>query len=262
MEETSLLQTQFKVFMSKQQTLVAVKKAIAELLKANKRPDMAQISQDTVALASQNADNSDMLEAIQESSSMLMQAFYGPKLKICESIFFPSKPNEKRLIKYLKMADDYCYIALYTITNNSLSRVLYTLQDRGVDIRIITDDETAHNSGSDITALANAGLKVRVDPDPQARMHHKFVVIDDELLLNGSFNFTSTAVHKNNENVVAIDHPELIKDFKNEYLRLWDQNASGEIEGNGQVEKYLIEYRNRYKSKHGNRWNNNRRRHY
>jgi cardiolipin hydrolase len=45
-------------------------------------------------------------------------------------------------------------------------------------------------------------------------MHHKFIVIDDDLLLNGSFNWTSTAVNSNYENVVVMDHGGLIGDFK------------------------------------------------
>ena len=93
---------------------------------------------------------------------------------------------------------------------------------------------------------------MRLDDDPQARMHHKFVVIDDKLLLNGSFNFTSTAVWKNNENIMALDHPGLISKFKLEFLKLWKQYDSGVIEGNGEVDKNLIEYK---KHGHGgNKW--------
>jgi mitochondrial cardiolipin hydrolase len=144
----------------------------------------------------------------------LIDEFYDPFLTHSEAIFFPSKENEDKLVKYFKMADNYCWVCIYTITNDRLARVLYTLKDAGVDVRIITDDETAHNEGSDVFKLANAGIPVRIDSDIQARMHHKFIVIDDDLLLNGSFNFTSTAVTKNFENVVAIDHPGLIVQFK------------------------------------------------
>ena len=46
-----------------------------------------------------------------------------------------------------------------------------------------------------------------------ARMHHKFIIVDDELLLNGSFNWTVTAVKSNNENIVATSDPDLIQSF-------------------------------------------------
>jgi mitochondrial cardiolipin hydrolase len=93
--------------------------------------------------------------------------------------------------------------------------VLYTLFTEGVDVRIITDDETTGAEGCDIQNLANAGIPIRNDNNLQARMHHKFIVIDDELLMNGSFNWTITAVKYNNENVVVTSDPLMIKNFKN-----------------------------------------------
>ena len=92
--------------------------------------------------------------------------------------------------------------------------MLYTLFKDGVDVRIITDDETMGSQGCDIQNLANAGIPVRNDTNMQARMHHKFIVIDDELIMNGSFNWTVTAVKSNNENVVVTSDAVQIQSFK------------------------------------------------
>ena len=48
--------------------------------------------------------------------------------------------------------------------------------------------------GSDIQRLAQEGIEVRTDADPKLHMHHKFAVIDNIVLLNGSFNWTRQAV--------------------------------------------------------------------
>ena len=92
--------------------------------------------------------------------------------------------------------------------------MLYALLKKGVDVRIITDDETLSSQGSYIIALADAGVPVRTDRNLQAKMHHKFVVIDDEVMLNGSFNWTYTAVNNNNENIVATSDSKQIASFK------------------------------------------------
>jgi len=254
MENQSPIEIAFSQFDSKESALEQIVSTINTMKKANKRPCINQVCSDLIKFSAVAGDNKEVTTALSEASNLINDAFFGPKLNHCDPIFFPSRENEKKLIEYLKMADQYCYVALYTITNDYLARVLYTLYDRGVDVRIVTDDETAFNNGSDITALANAGICVRVDPDKDARMHHKFVILDDELLINGSFNFTTTAVLKNNENMIAIDHPDLIKSFKAEFTKIWDACASGEIKGNGVVEKYLIEYKNKYKGKHPKRW--------
>ena len=176
-------------------------------------PAIKQIVKTQTKLVREATDD-EKIKAINECSALLLDEFYDPALQHSEALFFPSQENELELIKYLKMADNYCYVCVYTITNDKLARVLYTLKQAGVDVRVISDDETATNDGSDLAKLANAGIPVRIDTDPQARMHHKFIVIDDDLLLNGSFNWTSTAVNSNYENVVVMDHGGLIGDFK------------------------------------------------
>lgn len=49
--------------------------------------------------------------------------------------------------------------------------------------------------------LAKAGIEVRTDDDPKAHMHNKFIIIDDYVLINGSFNWTVNAVSANKENL-------------------------------------------------------------
>ena len=52
-------------------------------------------------------------------------------------------------------------------------------------------------------------------------MHHKFVIIDSSILLNGSFNWTQTAVTGNNENVIITSNKHVVAEFVNEFSKLW-----------------------------------------
>lgn len=162
---------------------------------------------------------------------MIFSRLFGPKTFISETLFFPDEEKEKDVIRYLKYAKKYCYAAIYTITNIKLTRVLYTLFKEGVDVRVITDDETANPKGCNVIDLANAGVPVRTDRNLAARMHHKFIVIDDELMMNGSFNWTVTAVKANNENVVVTSELKLLSDFKEVHLLI----TTGVLEDVGQV---------------------------
>lgn len=56
-------------------------------------------------------------------------------------------------------------------------------------------------------------------------MHHKFVLIDNKLLINGSFNWTRNAITGNQENVVVTDYPQLVQAFQAEFEKLWIQFA-------------------------------------
>jgi phosphatidylserine/phosphatidylglycerophosphate/cardiolipin synthase-like enzyme len=144
-----------------------------------------------------------------------------PKTRIKDAFFFPNPDSEKKLIKYLKLAKKTLIVAVFTLTNDDLATEVRRAKARGVDIRIISDDDLLKMQGSDIRNMYNEGIQVRVDLDPRAQMHHKFCVIDDYLLVTGSFNWTKQAVNKNQENLVVLDDPELCEIYTKEFDRMW-----------------------------------------
>jgi len=54
-------------------------------------------------------------------------------------------------------------------------------------------------------------------------MHNKFVIIDSQILLSGSFNWTAQAVYGNQENLAALESPKLIEVYQEEFDKLWEQ---------------------------------------
>ena len=74
----------------------------------------------------------------------------------------------------------------------------------GAAMRIITDNDKAHDLGSDIGAIEAVGVPVRIDRTP-FHMHHKYAIFDGRRLLNGSYNWTRGAARDNQENVVVTD---------------------------------------------------------
>ena len=58
-------------------------------------------------------------------------------------------------------------------------------------------------------------------------MHHKFMIVDDEELITGSYNWSDTAEEKNYENIIHYfgrNVKEVIADFRKEFDKLWDLN--------------------------------------
>ena len=52
-------------------------------------------------------------------------------------------------------------------------------------------------------------------------MHHKFVIVDSKLLLNGSFNWTRQAITGNQENLLVINVPHVVEKYLEEFDKLW-----------------------------------------
>lgn len=109
-----------------------------------------------------------------------------------------------------------------TITDDRITGAILEAHRRGIAIRILTDNEKAFDPGSDITRLEHAGVPIRVDRTPY-HMHHKFAIIDNELLLNGSYNWTRGAAENNEENFIITDDKRLLGPFRELFERLWKQ---------------------------------------
>jgi len=65
-----------------------------------------------------------------------------------------------------------------------------------------------------------AGIVVRTDTS-SFFMHHKFVIIDGTLLVNGSFNWTKQAITGNQENLLLTNNQGIVQPYLIEFNRLW-----------------------------------------
>jgi len=148
---------------------------------------------------------------------------------INEALFFPDTDltdgwNYDFFLQYLSLATKTMEVCVFTITDDKIADMLIEHHKKGVKVRIITDNDTSVAKGSDITNLKNAGIPVRMDHTPYF-MHNKFCVIDSTLLLSGSYNWTSSAATKNNENIIVTNNDKLVKQFQNCFEDLWKKFA-------------------------------------
>eukprot|EP00012_Vannella_robusta_P003002 CAMPEP_0206182496 /NCGR_PEP_ID=MMETSP0166-20121206/96_1 /ASSEMBLY_ACC=CAM_ASM_000260 /TAXON_ID=95228 /ORGANISM="Vannella robusta, Strain DIVA3 518/3/11/1/6" /LENGTH=73 /DNA_ID=CAMNT_0053597209 /DNA_START=388 /DNA_END=606 /DNA_ORIENTATION=- len=65
---------------------------------------------------------------------------------------------------------------------------------------MIVDDQMSKIKSSKAYPLLQSGVDVRMDASP-FHMHHKFAIIDDQVILTGSFNWTVQAQRSNRENL-------------------------------------------------------------
>lgn len=139
---------------------------------------------------------------------------------------FASSPGDACLdliVEHLRRARTSIDICVFTITDDRITREIIARHDAGLAIRILSDNDKRHDSGSDVFRLAKAGVPVRVDPTPN-HMHHKFAVFDAEVALTGSYNWTRGAT-RNHENLIALSDPALVSRFADLFDRLWAEFA-------------------------------------
>ena len=88
---------------------------------------------------------------------------------------------------------------------------------------MIADDECCKMWGSDCFRLASLGIELKTDNEVKFHMHHKFAVLDNSVVVTGSFNWTMQAVKNNQENILFYENPEIASQYTKEFEKLWDQ---------------------------------------
>ncbi|XZG70562.1 phospholipase D-like domain-containing protein [Chitinibacteraceae bacterium HSL-7] len=142
------------------------------------------------------------------------------------SVYFsPGNGCRNAVLQRLQAARRTVDICVFTISDDVLSQAIVDTHQRGVRVRVVTDDEKAFDAGSDIQWLRNAGVPLAVDQS-SAHMHHKYAVVDGSYLLNGSYNWTRSASTVNEENLVVCNDPHLVGSFTQRFEALWLRWAS------------------------------------
>lgn len=68
--------------------------------------------------------------------------------------------------------------------------------------------------------LPNSLLELRQDGNPNV-LHHKVFIIDEAIVVTGSFNFSSSASRQNDENMIVIHNPALAQAYLEEFGKRW-----------------------------------------
>lgn len=137
-------------------------------------------------------------------------------------LFSPEDDCTEMLVDFIKSSEKKIEICVFTITDDRIANAILLTHSRGKQVRIITDQEKAYDSGSDIRKFAHAGIPIRVDITSQ-HMHNKFAITDDSLVLTGSFNWTRTAAEHNRENILITPDEYVVRSFVKQFNYLWQK---------------------------------------
>ncbi len=141
-------------------------------------------------------------------------------------VYFSLSDNpQKEIIENINQAEAFINIAMYIFTDREIALPLVKAQERGVKVRLYLDQDQVDYQYSQSRFLVQRGIKTRISSNNYI-MHHKFAIIDNRLLLTGSYNWTFSANNRNDENLMVIDDPDLIEIFQNQFVNLWTKKYS------------------------------------
>jgi len=86
-------------------------------------------------------------------------------------------------------------------------------KSKTMDIKLVVDDANFYNAKH---------LKFAKKDPSYGLMHNKFCIIDDKIILTGSFNPTENGAYKNNNNLIIIESFYLSRNYEDEFNELWN----------------------------------------
>jgi phosphatidylserine/phosphatidylglycerophosphate/cardiolipin synthase-like enzyme len=134
--------------------------------------------------------------------------------------FTPGANCTDTIVKTLSDAKRTILVQAYSFTSAPLAKALLDAHKRGVQVQVILDKSQRTEKYSSADFLANQGVPTMIDAN-HAIAHNKVIVIDGELVITGSFNFTKAAQEKNAENVLIIRDQALAA----QYTQNWDAHG-------------------------------------
>jgi len=114
--------------------------------------------------------------------------------------------------------------ALYRFNHPGLAQTLEEAVHRGVRVRLLVDGNKYKESRTTQELLSGGIIPFRLAFGRQGRgskMHHKFVILDQQTVLTGSYNWTLESEDENHENLIVLRDPRPVEAYTQEFEALW-----------------------------------------
>ena len=139
-----------------------------------------------------------------------------------EVYFSPDDGALDRIVELVGDAQESVYFLAYSFTSDDLAEALTESGKQGVIVKgVFEQDQYESNEGTEFDNLRTAGFDIRLDANPR-HMHHKVIIIDEAIVITGSYNFSANAEKRNDENVLIIFNPEIASLYLEEFWRIYN----------------------------------------
>lgn len=151
--------------------------------------------------------------------------------------FSPEDRPDYEIEKLIDRAKSSVHVAMFTFRDSRLAKALVRAVNRGVTVELLTEAKQASRTNQD-ERVSRAGAKVVVGANtssPNSAMHHKYAIIDEAIVVTGACNWTYTAFHYSEEDVLVVRDAALAKAYLNDFADLMKRYDGGYTEADYSV---------------------------
>jgi phosphatidylserine/phosphatidylglycerophosphate/cardiolipin synthase-like enzyme len=139
-----------------------------------------------------------------------------------DTFFSPDDRVLNSLAPLLDSAQESIHFLAFSFTSNDLGEIVRAKADAGLTVQGVMDEEQINsNQGTEFDPFRQADLDVLID-GIDGQMHHKVFIIDERIVVLGSYNFSRAAEERNDENLLIVYDEQIAEHFMQEFERVYE----------------------------------------
>ncbi len=141
-----------------------------------------------------------------------------------ENYFCPEDFCADRVSDVINNAEESVYFMTFSFTNERIGKYVALKKYEGKEVKGVFEKRNLKDSMYGL--LKYQGADVKTDENPY-NLHHKVFIIDEKIVVTGSFNPTKSGDMRNDENVLIVYDEMIAGKFVDEFWSVW--NFSDEL---------------------------------
>ena len=137
--------------------------------------------------------------------------------------FTPPADVAAAVIEVIDQSKTEVLVQAYGFTHNGIAQALVRAHGRGVTVKVLLDAKTDSTNRFVTDILQSQQIPLRLDAN-HAIAHNKVIVVDGEMVITGSFNFTNSAQTRNAENLLVLRSKGLADSYKSNWQAHWNHS--------------------------------------
>jgi len=140
-----------------------------------------------------------------------------------ENYFCPKDACEKHVLSVLQKASSSIKFMTFSFTSNPIGDLLVSKEKQGINVTGVFEKMQENKWSQKNKLEVNGGCSVYFDGNKKL-MHHKVFIVDDSLVITGSYNPTDSGNRRNDENILIIHDNNIAEKYVFEFDRIWNMS--------------------------------------
>ena len=136
---------------------------------------------------------------------------------------------ENAIVPIVQSAATSVRFLTFSFTDFPLADAMSQRFKAGVDVAGVFEKFGSETEAAELRTLMCRSVPVKQDGN-SGFLHHKVIVVDEQIVITGSMNYSTNAEENNDENVIIIDNAEIARLYLQEFDRVWNLAEDPEIE--------------------------------